>query len=80
MKMSITCKQAVDFISKKEEKKLSGWQRVQLWQHIAKCSLCRLFARQNKSIVKALSGHKNDETHHLPEEKKQEIIETALKN
>lgn len=78
MKVSITCKQAVDYVSKKEEGKLSSWQRMQLWRHVAVCSLCRLFALQNKIIIKSLSEQNQDQDYHLPEEKKQEIIEAAL--
>lgn len=79
MKHKITCKQAVNYISKREEKKLSAWQRVQLWQHLTVCSLCRLFAQQNKAITKALSGfNKGDADSLLSEKDKQQIIETVL--
>ena len=54
MSMKITCKQAVNYISKKEEGKLSAAQRFALWRHLAICSLCRLFSQQNKTIVKAI--------------------------
>lgn len=45
--MGITCKQAVDYISKREEGRLSSAQRFRLWQHLAICRFCRLFNRQN---------------------------------
>lgn len=69
MKVAITCKKAVDLISKKEEGKLTPWQRVQLWNHLAVCSLCRNFSRQTSwfrtlyktdSERKLTSGDKND--------------------
>lgn len=49
--MGITCKQAVDYISKKEEGKLSASQRFKLWQHLAICRFCRAFNRQNRLLV-----------------------------
>lgn len=52
--MSITCKQATDFISKKEERKITLLQRYQLWRHFAVCSLCKLFYKQNKLLVSSL--------------------------
>lgn len=52
--MSITCKQATDYISKKEEGKITMLQRYQLWRHVAVCSLCKLFYKQNKLLVSSL--------------------------
>lgn len=51
MKLHITCKEATDRISRKEEGRLSMVQRVQLWLHLATCSLCRLFNKQNRIIT-----------------------------
>jgi hypothetical protein len=50
MKTMITCKEATDFISRKEEGKLSLTQRLQLRMHLYICSFCKLFYRQNKII------------------------------
>ena len=47
----ITCKQATKFISQKEEGKLSLQQRWQLWIHLAMCTICRIFEKQNKVII-----------------------------
>ena len=49
--MGISCKQAVDFISKREEGKLSASQRFALWQHLAICRFCRAFNKQNKLLA-----------------------------
>lgn len=49
----ITCKEATNFISLKEERKLSLKQYIQLWVHLGACSLCKLFYRQNKIITKS---------------------------
>lgn len=77
MSSNITCKQAVDFISKKEEKKLSASQRFRLWKHLATCSLCRIFSAQNKVIIQAFKQNKN-QIASLSIEQKEEIIQTAL--
>jgi predicted anti-sigma-YlaC factor YlaD len=76
MNIGITCKKAVDYISKKEEGKLSSWQRVQLWRHLAVCSLCRTFANQNSTIGAMFSRH--GEHHHLTEDEKKQMINNVL--
>jgi hypothetical protein len=50
-KLTISCKEATLFISKKEEGKLSFKQRLQLWLHLGICGFCKLFAKQNKIII-----------------------------
>jgi hypothetical protein len=76
MNFTITCKKAVEYISKKEEAKLSVLQRVQLWRHLAICSLCRRFAQQNRTMndMFKMPGHQ----HRLTEHEKNEIIESVL--
>lgn len=59
MKWTITCKEATNFISLKEEGRLSFKQRIGLWLHLGVCSLCKLFYRQNKIITRHAA--------HLPE-------------
>jgi len=51
MNMMITCKQATNFISQKEEGKLSLRQRWQLWVHLGVCAVCRIFEKQNNIII-----------------------------
>lgn len=77
MPHKITCKQATDYISKKEEGRLSASQRVALWRHLAICSLCRLFSRQNKMMSQAArqSGQSTSLPALSPEEKEQIIKE-----
>ena len=77
MSIKITCKQAVHYISKKEEGKLSAAQRFALWRHLAICSLCRLFSQQNKTIVKALK-EVHDSGPALKLEDKEEMIKNIL--
>lgn len=77
MKDNITCKQAVNYISQKEEGELSGWKRLQLWKHLASCSLCRIFHTQNKLITKALSGYQSKPPV-LTEEDKAALLQKVL--
>ncbi|TAH09833.1 MAG: hypothetical protein EAZ12_05720 [Sphingobacteriia bacterium] len=58
--MGISCKTAVDYISKKEEGKLSLFQRFQLWRHLAICYLCKRFEQQNKIIINSLKIHSSN--------------------
>ena len=77
MNPNITCKQAVDYISRKEEGKLSATQRFRLWQHLAGCSLCRIFSVQNKVIAKAYQLQEKVQRQ-LSSTEKQKIIEAVL--
>jgi hypothetical protein len=71
--MGITCKQAVDFISKKEEGKLSVTQRLNLWRHLMICRFCRLFQKQNRVITSSFADSNADEKI-LSEEDKNAIV------
>ena len=79
MSVNLTCKQAVDYISKKEEGKLSSWQRVKLWQHLAICSLCRAFSTQNKIITHSFTHHLKFKQDGLTNVQKEEIIAAVEK-
>lgn len=79
MNSKITCKKAVDLISKKEEGKLSAFSRFQLWRHLAECSLCRRFSAQNKLIAKAF-GMQHSEVGKLTEKQKEEIIDAVIRS
>ena len=56
--MGITCKQAVDYISKKEEGKLSAAQRFRLWKHLVICRFSRAFNRQNRLLTSVFKRKK----------------------
>jgi hypothetical protein len=73
----ISCKQATDFISRKEEGKLSLRQRWQLWQHLAICSFCKLFYKQNRIVIHSAHGLHSDAS--LSPEEKESLIK-ALEN
>ena len=51
----MTCKQATEWIIKKEQGKLSAEQQLQILPHLAICSMCRLFETQSALISKAFS-------------------------
>jgi len=74
---SITCKQAVDFIIRKEEEKLSFGQRISLWRHLAICSLCRIFSSQN-TLINAAMKKRNDQVLPLSDNEKEKIIQHVL--
>ena len=78
MKATITCKKAVDLISKKEEGKLSAAQRVQLWRHLSDCSLCRTFSEQNKLMIKAWRQQLQHAPTHLSMTEKEMMIQAIV--
>ena len=74
---SISCKEAVEYILKHEEQKLSFLQRMELWRHLAMCSLCKIFAAQNSEINQVIKQRKSN-THGLSEQDKEKIIRSVL--
>lgn len=74
---SITCKEAVEFILKKEEGKLSLVQRVLLWRHLMICSLCRVFSSQNNLINKGLKQRQQKQLT-LTEQEKEKIVRSVV--
>lgn len=76
---TISCKEAVQFIIKKEEGKISLLERMSLWRHLAICSLCRIFSRQNDMINRTLKERKKKQ-YSLTSEEKDEIITNVLNN
>ena len=73
----ISCKEAVEFILKKEEGKLSVWGQLRLWRHLAICSLCRIFSNQSKLINQALRQRK-EKQYTLSDDEKEHIIRNVL--
>jgi len=47
----ITCESATQFISQKEEHRLSVSRRIKLFIHLAICKFCRLFEMQNRFLI-----------------------------
>lgn len=74
----ISCKSFVENISKRDEKKLSGKQKIQLSVHFLACSLCRRYYAQDKMIMKvAKLEFPADST--LSEGDKEQMITTIVK-
>ncbi|MBG9375679.1 zf-HC2 domain-containing protein [Panacibacter sp. DH6] len=69
MKWKITCKQATILISKKEEGRLSLLQRIQLYQHLWICSLCRLFQKQSGLLAREAASMEAEDAELTPQEK-----------
>ena len=75
--MSITCKNAVEFIAKNEEGRITAMQKVNLWKHMAVCSLCSLFYKQNGLINASIK--KANVTQSLTAKDKKSILATLEK-
>ena len=78
MKIMITCQQATDMVSKKEEGKLSFLNSIQLWYHLFICTVCKLFYRQNELIIKNTHSLAADDNASLTPEQKALMIEAIL--
>lgn len=75
-KLMITCKEATDMLSQKEEGKISYENRLKLWYHLFLCKWCRAFKKQDSLIIKHLhSLDTRDEQQVLSEEEKKSMIE-----
>jgi len=74
---TISCKEAVHFILKKEEGKLSFIQRLSLWRHLLVCNLCRIFLSQSKLMNTAIR-QKPRTNITLSTEEKEKIIRHVL--
>ena len=72
--MGITCKQATEYIIKKEEGRVTATQRFQLWRHLAICSLCKFFYNQNRVMATALSKETVPDDVTLSAEEKESIV------
>ena len=73
----MSCHEAVTFMLKKEEGKISFSQQLSLWRHLAICRLCRLFSAQNRLINYAMK-QRHEKLIALSEKEKREIIQNVL--
>ena len=73
----ITCKQSTEWVIKKEHKRLSVKETLQLLSHMAVCSFCRLFQKQNSIVSKALNKSESREIFHLTSKEKKELLHSV---
>jgi hypothetical protein len=59
MKLMISCKEATTAIVKRESQAPRLADRFRLWFHLLICRFCRLFAIQNKIMIKLLRHHEH---------------------
>lgn len=78
-KISLTCKEATDAISRKEEGHLSFSLRIRLYLHYISCPPCRRFISQCKLILKGIRSYRESASvtplHQLDAEKKKQLQE-----
>ena len=74
MKLQITCKQATEYIIKREEGKLPFKQRILLWLHFCICGFCKFFSKQSKFIGKNAENLHNHVNESLSQSDKEKMI------
>ena len=74
VKLLITCKEATNFISQREEKKLSFMEKIQLLIHLIICEFCKLFYKQNQIIINRVKNLSIDDS--LTQEELEKIDRT----
>lgn len=74
----ISCKQSTKWLLQKQKGKLSVNQNLQLLSHMAICSLCRLFVKQNLFIDKAVIKSRDIELSDLTAAEKEELFLSVL--
>ena len=70
----ITCKQSTEWVIKKEYKKLSVKENLQLMSHLAVCSFCRLFQEQDTLMSEALYKSGSRKLFQLTQEEKMKLF------
>ncbi len=73
--LNINCAKASELMCKKEEKRISFWQRFQLSYHLLICGLCRRFRQQDEWLINNLPKVDEHCKGCLSEKEKQDILE-----
>lgn len=60
--MFINCRRATQLISQRQERPLSGYERLQLAFHLVLCHLCRRFGRDVESLHQMGNAIARDES------------------
>lgn len=77
-KLLISCRDATNFISQKEEGKISFSQRIKLAIHLLICKFCKLWYKQNKFLAKNFRNLKTEDS--LTEEEQTKLSRTIEDN
>lgn len=73
--LNISCKKAAELICRKEEKRISFWQRVQLNFHLFVCRVCKKLELQDRCITKHIANLQQHCQGCLSEQEKQAILD-----
>lgn len=76
---NISCKKASFLVSKKEESKLSWFEKIMLQGHLTICSMCRRFEQQSGFIGKNAKNI-HDYVHATLSHEAKEKIKAVLKD
>ena len=68
----MTCKQASQLLSRKDELKLGFWQRLKLRVHLLGCDICGLFSKQINALSENYT-HECDSESCLTDDDKQRM-------
>jgi uncharacterized membrane-anchored protein YhcB (DUF1043 family) len=79
MKKTITCKEAVDLVSRNEENLLDEVQKTSLRNHLEECPLCKTFEEQNRDMIRHFA-ETGDLFTGLNDEQKEEIVQRAIQS
>ena len=77
-KILITCRDATNFISQKEEGKISFNHRIKLAIHLLICKFCKLFYKQNKFLTQNFQNIRTEDS--LTEEEQTKLTRTIEEN
>lgn len=67
----LSCKEVSKLVSESLDRKLSWWQRINLWMHLGMCGLCSRF---RKDMI-----HLHEETQQHAEEIEQDTADADVK-
>lgn len=71
----IDCRQATQLVSKREEKKLSSWEKIELAFHLFICKYCKAFAKNSELINRIISRPPKAQLSDSEKEKMQKELE-----
>ncbi|MCT4624558.1 MAG: hypothetical protein N4A46_13135 [Schleiferiaceae bacterium] len=79
-RLLLPCEKASILVLKREEGKISGIEKVQLWMHTLICGLCKEFEDQNEFINVNMEKHYHNGSHsvELTKEEKEKMKNAIL--